>query len=372
MREIIIIKLAFSVFTTRPAVHSQQGISILKCMHNLFFVDYIGLSLYLALATATLIIWIVYIALHTKGVLTLKDLILPSIAEIPMSAEIALILLHPLFWILSLGICSLFLVSLLFTTQQQLIAYDWLMFAFSLIIFFALFDPFTVWLLEGRLREPLRFIMGSMSYGVLCALAAFFINSFLGIWLNEFIDPTLGAIVLLSLVPFLEEILKMVGVVAFTGHRLFRGPLDGLLIGFSIGAGFALTENLFYIITKIPAYSLDLLIFRALYNTIAHGAFTAIGGAVLGKIKVNFGSMSLLLVSTAVFIAALVHTAFNILAIVDIVGVKSLVLNYYIFSPLLVIALIIVVVYLIYYSKKSARASEVIEKKTENSSMQKE
>ena len=72
-------------------------------------------------------------------------------------------------------------------------------------------------------------------------------------------------------------------------HKRFKGPLDGIIIGFSVGAGFALMENIFYIITKIPQGSIDLLIFRAVYNTIAHGAFTAIGGAIIGKIKFNFG-----------------------------------------------------------------------------------
>jgi RsiW-degrading membrane proteinase PrsW (M82 family) len=193
-------------------------------------------------------------------------------------------------------------------------------------------------------------VFGALSYGMLCALVAFFFNSMASLLLNEEFGPKMGVLMLIAAAPVIEEVLKMFGVILLSGHKSFRGPLDGILFGFSIGAGFAMVENIFYISTKIPENSIELLMFRALYNTLAHGAFTAIGGAVLGKIKQDFKKPNLLLLMVPVLVAALTHTAFNVLAIVDIVGVSSLVLSYYIFSPAMVVALLIIVALLIFYN----------------------
>ncbi|MCX8205721.1 MAG: PrsW family intramembrane metalloprotease [Candidatus Micrarchaeota archaeon] len=316
--------------------------------------DYIGMATYAALLAASIIVFAVYIAMHTPGTLSIRELLFPRVEQ-TLRGEVASILIHPLFWIVSSGIITLFTVSLLFSVSQPALAYDWLLFAASVVGLFAVVNTAAVWLFEGKLHEPLRFVIGSLCYGALCALAAFLINTLVGVWLGSVIDQKMSLLILLAVAPFIEEALKMLGVVSFSGHRMFRGTLDGILIGFSIGVGFALTENMFYIITKIPAHSFDLLLFRALYNTIAHGAFSAIGGAVLGKIRARAGNVTLLYAIVATLVAALVHVAFNILAIVDIVGVSSLELGYYIFSPVLSISLLLIVLYLIYYAKKTEK-----------------
>lgn len=312
------------------------------------------MATYAALFTASVAVLAVYVALYTPSALSLRELIFPRV-EHTIRGEIASIFIHPMFWIVSTAICTLFIMSLLFTTSNTSLAYEWLLFAASVVGMFAIVNTVAVWLFEGKLHEPLRFVIGSLCYGALCALAAFLFNTLLGMWLGNAIDQKTSLLVLLTLAPFIEELLKMLGVVSFSGHRMFRGTLDGILVGFSIGAGFALTENMFYIITKIPAHSFDLLLFRAIYNTIAHGAFTAIGGAVLGKIKARFENVSFFFALIAMMVAALIHVAFNILAIVDIVGVSSLELNYYIFSPALSISLLLIVLYLIYYAKKTEK-----------------
>lgn len=317
---------------------------------------YLEIAVGLFTAVAVIMLFAFYTAYHRRGWSAIADVLIPDINNVPLSAEVAAIIVHPLFWIISLGIITFFTVSITFSINLSTLGYDWLAFAFSLVIFFALFDPLVIWFSEGKYREPLRFVLGSLSYGALCALIAFFINSVAGILLDETLGQKMSIIALIAAAPLVEETLKHIGVILVSGHKMFRGPLDGILIGFSIGAGFAMVENIFYITNKIPEHSVELLIFRALYNTIAHGSFTAIGGAVLGKIKQGFRRPNIILLFfVPMLTAALTHIAFNMLAIVDVVGVNSLVLEYYVFSPLMVVALLLIVGLLIFYSWEELR-----------------
>ncbi|MEM4331672.1 MAG: PrsW family intramembrane metalloprotease [Candidatus Micrarchaeia archaeon] len=311
---------------------------------------YTEITVLLVVVMAVMLLGIVYTALHRKGWLEVVDILLPELRGLDARSEIASIIVHPLFWIVSVAIIAFFTISLLFSVNQTGIGYEWLVFSFAVVIFFALFDPLVIWFSEGKYHEPLRFVFGAMSYGAVCALFAFFINSMANIWLNIEFGERMGLLLLIATAPIVEEALKMVGVVLIAGHKNFKGPLDGILIGFSVGTGFAMMENIFYAATKIPENSIELLVFRALYNTLAHGAFTAIGGAVLGKIREVGKVHWVVRIMVPFFVAALTHTAFNVLAIVDIIGVNSLVLQYYIFSPMMVVALMLIITILIFYN----------------------
>lgn len=313
--------------------------------------DYVELSVYLSIGTAILILIALYSALRRKTLMGFKDLFIPKTNKPTFGREAASIIIHPLFWIVCIGIASLFTVALIIGSLTESLAVDWLIFAFSLIIFFTFLDPLALWFAEGKYREPLRFIAGGISYGSMCALIAFFINSMMNVSIQQFVQPAIATVIIISLAPVFEEILKMYGLVIISSHKMFKNTMDGIIIGFAIGSGFALMENIFYIITKVPMYSIHILAFRAIYNTVAHGAFTAIGGAILGKIKMSFPRINTFLLLIPVFTAILIHISFNILAIIDTIGVYSLMVNYYIFSPLLTAALLIILLYLIMYAK---------------------
>ncbi|MCX8199895.1 MAG: PrsW family intramembrane metalloprotease [Candidatus Micrarchaeota archaeon] len=311
---------------------------------------YTELTVWLVAAMVVMLGAIIYTAIYRRGWLEVMDLFLPDLHGQGVRGEIAALIIHPMFWIVSVAVVAFFTVSLLFSINLASVGYEWLAFSFTVVIFFALFDPLVIWFSEGKYHEPLRFVFGAMSYGAVCALLAFFINSIAGIFLNAQFGEKMGLLLLITAAPLIEEALKMLGVVLISAHKSFKGPLDGLLVGFAAGTGFAMMENIFYTATKIPENSLELLMFRALYNTLAHGAFTAIGGAVLGKIKQDFKVPAAVQLGVPFLVAALTHTAFNILAIVDIIGVNSLVLQYYIFSPLMVFALMLIIALLIFYN----------------------
>ncbi|MEJ1088787.1 PrsW family intramembrane metalloprotease [Microbacterium sp. Mu-80] len=88
--------------------------------------------------------------------------------------------------------------------------------------------------------------------------------------------------------PVVEEIAKGLGVflVFVIGRRAFDGPVDGVVYGALIGAGFAFTENIQYFgISLISGGAGELtltFILRGLVSPFAHAMFTALTGFAVG------------------------------------------------------------------------------------------
>ena len=88
--------------------------------------------------------------------------------------------------------------------------------------------------------------------------------------------------------PVIEELAKGLGVllVFVIGRRAFDGPVDGVVYGALIGAGFAFTENIQYFGTSLisgGAGELTLtFVLRGLVSPFAHAMFTALTGFAIG------------------------------------------------------------------------------------------
>ncbi len=301
---------------------------------------------YLSLGTGALLFIALYTAIHKKG-LNLHEILIPHLRHPSINDEIRAILDHPLFWLASIGIFATFGATMMMGVNSL----EWFAFAVSLSIFLAVLDSMLVWFAEGKFREPLRFVIGSMVYGGLAGMAAFFFNTIFNLILSEITAYNTGIIVL-AIAPIIEETFKMMGVYIYSTEKRFRGSIDGIITGFSVGVGFSVLENLFYVASKIETYDMNLLAYRVIYNTLAHGAFTAIGGAVLGRIKTDFHKISLKLLAIPIFIAVLIHSAFNILAVIDVIYSHHTLMDYYVFTPLLDGALLVILGYLIYKGRK--------------------
>ncbi|MDN3311858.1 PrsW family intramembrane metalloprotease [Microbacterium oryzae] len=89
--------------------------------------------------------------------------------------------------------------------------------------------------------------------------------------------------------PIVEELGKGVGVllILLMGRRAFDGPVDGVVYGALVGAGFAFTENIQYFAVSViegGAGSLTwTFILRGLLSPFAHAMFTAVTGYALGR-----------------------------------------------------------------------------------------
>jgi RsiW-degrading membrane proteinase PrsW (M82 family) len=88
--------------------------------------------------------------------------------------------------------------------------------------------------------------------------------------------------------PVVEEIGKGLGVllILLVGRRAFDGPVDGIVYGGLIGAGFAFTENIQYFAIAIveggPGQAGVVFFMRGILSPFAHVMFTAVTGFAVG------------------------------------------------------------------------------------------
>ena len=90
--------------------------------------------------------------------------------------------------------------------------------------------------------------------------------------------------------PLVEEVAKGIGVllILLVGRRAFDGPVDGVVYGALVGAGFAFTENILYFATSLIEGGVGEVTFtfllRGILSPFAHVMFTAVTGYALGRV----------------------------------------------------------------------------------------
>ncbi|MCX6501694.1 MAG: PrsW family intramembrane metalloprotease [Microbacterium sp.] len=88
--------------------------------------------------------------------------------------------------------------------------------------------------------------------------------------------------------PIVEELAKGLGVllILLVGRRAFDGPVDGIVYGGLVGAGFAFTENIqYFAIAMIEGGTAELgtvFFLRGILSPFAHVMFTAVTGFAVG------------------------------------------------------------------------------------------
>ncbi|GAB3617906.1 PrsW family intramembrane metalloprotease [Okibacterium endophyticum] len=88
--------------------------------------------------------------------------------------------------------------------------------------------------------------------------------------------------------PLVEELAKGLGVllIFFVARKHFDGPLDGLVYGAVIAAGFAFTENILYFAAAVVEGGISdfgmVFVVRAMMSPFAHVMFTALTGLTVG------------------------------------------------------------------------------------------
>lgn len=150
--------------------------------------------------------------------------------------------------------------------------------------------PLTVVLLGVRMidrwdPEPKRLLVFAVAWGAIAAVGLTLLFD-LGITLLFGIrDDALTAVVQ---APIVEEFWKGLGVflIFVVARRAFDGPVDGVVYGALVGAGFAFTENIqYFAISLIEGGGEQLtvtFVVRALLSPFAHAMFTALTGFAIG------------------------------------------------------------------------------------------
>ena len=159
-------------------------------------------------------------------------------------------------------------------------------------------------LLDSYKLVKVRTVLGVLVAGMAIAMAAYWINGWaLASTDMEFTTYTrYGA-------PLVEELLKGLAIVVLARMNRIGFLVDAAILGFGVGAGFALVENLHYL-NLFPDARLGTWVVRGFGTAIMHGGATAIfavmGLAAMERTKGRADGWI-----PGFVVAVLLHSAFN-------------------------------------------------------------
>ncbi|REJ06120.1 protease PrsW [Microbacterium bovistercoris] len=142
-----------------------------------------------------------------------------------------------------------------------------------------------VWLIDRWEPEPRSLVVFALAWGAIGAVGiALLVDRGLGLVFGDRPDG-LTAVVQ---APLVEEIGKGLGVflIYVFARRAFNGPVDGVVYGALVGAGFAFTENIQYFAISVHEGGGQQLtatfVVRGLMSPFAHAMFTSLTGFAIG------------------------------------------------------------------------------------------
>ena len=152
-------------------------------------------------------------------------------------------------------------------------------------------------------------------WGVVGAFGlSFLINNQTSDWLvNNYEYSSDDAFQLISTrtAPFIEEIAKALILIYFIRQPRFRYFVDGAVYGFAAGIGFAMSENIFYIVDESSDAALSIAVSRVLSASMMHATASAVVGISLGLSRRIAQPRKTLIPIAGVFFAFLVHFIYN-------------------------------------------------------------
>lgn len=282
---------------------------------------------------------------------TIANFFFPHLKDVPFGELIADLMINPFVWAAQ-AVLLLILTMSLMTAGKVVDEHLIVLITMSLVgaILMPLIYLTIVWVQNEIVeRMPLRFLIGSFIYGAIAALISLIVNSIV----VKMVGPVLGfdtmTVMLLStvaLIPLIEEMVKASGLLILWNHHEYSDSLHGLHIGFAVGLGFAFVENWFYFASKTDPLHMGIttwigfIIYRSFFNSIAHASFSATFGGIMGWTKSQgWHGFAILALVPALITASLLHSVFNITAIMDgyeAMASKSMVYEY---NPTMVITL---------------------------------
>jgi RsiW-degrading membrane proteinase PrsW (M82 family) len=138
--------------------------------------------------------------------------------------------------------------------------------------------------------------------------------------------------------PWIEELVKGLGVVGLFWFNRIGYKLDAVISGFAIGAGFSVVENIIYL-SRFPELTANVWMVRGLGTAIMHGTTCAVLAATAHEFAeretrgaVSEFDFNLLWFVPGYLIAVAIHTAFNqfpdkpLLAMIGILAIAPFVI----------------------------------------------
>jgi len=160
-------------------------------------------------------------------------------------------------------------------------------------------------LLDSFKLVRLRSVLSALVAGLAAALAGAVLNA----WLLD-VTRTSPALFSRYVAPPVEEALKALWVVWLLRRGRVGFLVDAAIVGFAVGAGFALVENVEYL-RALSEGRLALWLVRGLGTAILHGATTAIFAILAKGLGDRHPEQPLLSLVPGYLAAVLIHSAYN-------------------------------------------------------------
>ena len=160
-------------------------------------------------------------------------------------------------------------------------------------------------LLDSYKLVKLWLVVLAVSCGVVAAFVAYGANgAVLELTHVGFVNHTR------YIAPLIEELLKGVVIVALIRTHRIGFLVDAAIFGFAVGAGFAMVENLVYLM-EFPGATMGTWNVRGFGTAIMHGGATAIFAMVGLAMLDRSGKATLRAFAPGFAMAAVLHSAFN-------------------------------------------------------------
>lgn len=211
---------------------------------------------------------------------------------------------HPLWFLgwIGVGLLALWVLISFVLPMLSLGAVPFVVATTLALIPFAIVIMTAMWI-DNWEPEPKRLIVFALAWGALAAIGLVTLFLMLFDWLSldaMGVDPlTHEVLSTIIRAPMLEEACKMAGVfvIILIARNTIDGPVDGLVYGGLIGAGFAFTENIQYFVLYGANDGFDatvsIFFMRAILSPFAHAMFTGVFGLLVGLALRNRRNMAL-------------------------------------------------------------------------------
>jgi len=148
-------------------------------------------------------------------------------------------------------------------------------------------------------------ILSAIGYGAIAALGCLYFHD----WLLNTTGLPLAPLTR-YVAPVTEEVSKGAFIVLLLWRRRIAFLVDAAVLGFAVGTGFALVENIDYF-RDLDQPTLTLWLVRGLGTAVLHGATTAIFGIVARTFSDRWANHRMLSLLPGLGLAVTIHSAFN-------------------------------------------------------------
>jgi protease PrsW len=175
--------------------------------------------------------------------------------------------------------------------------------------------------LDSYKLVSLREVLACLLAGLLLAAVSYFVNT-QAIGVLHYSFTTYSQFV----APFAEESLKAVFIIVLFARNRLGFMIDAAIAGFAVGAGFSVTENLYYLHAFSPdAANIGVWVVRGFGTALMHGGATAIFGVMAEGLTERQATINPLMMLPGLLAAIAVHALYNFLQFVPLIATAAMV-----------------------------------------------